>query len=137
MTTTLTERAQSFGHLFVERVARTPNGEAYRYLVGGEWQSLTWAQTKDRVFRIAAGLIDLGVQPQQRVAIAANTRIEWILADLATLCAGGATTSGEDPMILGVPFNLAWLICWIVLSSVCMWAAYRVEAARDKKDGGA
>ena len=93
MTTTLTERAQSFGHLFVERVARTPNGEAYRYLVGGEWQSLTWAQTKDRVFRIAAGLIDLGVQPQQRVAIAANTRIEWILADLATLCAGGATTS--------------------------------------------
>ena len=93
MTTTLTERAQSFGHLFVERVAKTPNGEAYRYLVGGEWQSLTWTQTKDRVFRIAAGLIDLGVQPQQRVAIAATTRIEWILADLATLCAGGATTT--------------------------------------------
>ena len=40
MTTTLTERAQSFGHLFVERVAKTPNGEAYRYLAGGEWQSL-------------------------------------------------------------------------------------------------
>ena len=93
MTTTLTERAQSFGHLFVERVAKTPNGEAYRYLVGGEWTSLTWTQTKDRVFRIAAGLIDLGVQPQQRVAIAATTRIEWILADLATMCAGGATTS--------------------------------------------
>jgi hypothetical protein len=42
-----------------------------------------------------------------------------------------------DPMILGVPFNLAWLIAWIVLSSVCIWGAYRVEAARDKKDGGA
>ncbi len=93
MTSTLTERSQSFGHLFVERVAKTPNGEAYRYLEGGEWQSLTWTQTKDRVFRIAAGLIDLGVQPQQRVAIAATTRIEWILSDLATLCAGGATTS--------------------------------------------
>ena len=93
MTSTLTERSQSFGHLFVERVAKTPNGEAYRYLDGGEWQSLTWTQTKDRVFRIAAGLIDLGVQPQQRVAIAATTRIEWILSDLATLCAGGATTT--------------------------------------------
>jgi len=93
MTTTLTERSQSFGHLFVERVAKTPNGEAYRYLVGGEWTSLTWTQTKDRVFKIAAGLIDLGVQPQQRVAIAATTRIEWILSDLATLCAGGATTT--------------------------------------------
>jgi hypothetical protein len=42
-----------------------------------------------------------------------------------------------DPMLLGIPFNLAWLICWIVLSSLCLWAAYRVEAARDKKDGGA
>ena len=42
-----------------------------------------------------------------------------------------------DPMILGLPFNLAWLICWIVLSTLCMWAAYRLEAARDKKDGGA
>lgn len=41
-----------------------------------------------------------------------------------------------DPMILGVPFNLAWLIAWILLSSLCMWAAYRVEAAREKKDGG-
>ncbi len=45
------------------------------------------------MFKIAAGLIDLGVQPQQRVAIAATTRIEWILSDLATLCAGAATTT--------------------------------------------
>ncbi len=42
-----------------------------------------------------------------------------------------------DPMILGVPFNLAWLIAWIVLSSLCIWGAYRVEAARDTRDGGA
>ena len=54
---------------------------------------MTWTQTKDRVFDLAAGLIDLGVQPQQRVAIAATTRIEWILSDLAILCAGGATTT--------------------------------------------
>jgi hypothetical protein len=36
-----------------------------------------------------------------------------------------------DPMILGLPFNLFWLIAWIVLSSLCMWAAYRVDAARN------
>ena len=88
MTTTLTERAQSFGHLFVDRVAKTPNGEAFRYRAGDDWVSLTWAQTKERVFTIAAGLVDLGVEPQQRVAIAATTRIEWILSDLAILCAG-------------------------------------------------
>ena len=39
-----------------------------------------------------------------------------------------------DPMILGIPFNLAWLICWIVLTTLCMWVAYRVEAAPDQRD---
>src|SRR5699024_6732244 len=35
----------------------------------------------------------LGVQPEQRVAIAASTRIEWVLADLAINAAGAATTT--------------------------------------------
>lgn len=39
------------------------------------------------------------------------------------------------PMLLGIPFNLFWLISWILFSTVCMWAAYRLEAGRDKKDG--
>ena len=38
------------------------------------------------------------------------------------------------PMLLGIPFNLFWLISWIVFSTLCMWGAYRLEAARDKKD---
>ena len=37
------------------------------------------------------------------------------------------------PMILGLPFNLFWLLSWIVLTSLCMSAAYRVEAARTSK----
>lgn len=42
-----------------------------------------------------------------------------------------------EPMIFGLPFNLFWLISWIVLSSLCMWAAYRLEVARERKDSGA
>ncbi len=41
------------------------------------------------------------------------------------------------PMVLGIPFNLFWLISWIVLSSVCMWAAYRLEARRHKSGDNA
>ena len=37
------------------------------------------------------------------------------------------------PKVLGIPFNLAWLLCWIVLTSLCLAAAYRIESARDKK----
>jgi hypothetical protein len=58
------------------------------------------------------------------------------LIPFAAMCFSVAVWDRIDPMIFGVPFNLAWLICWIVLSSLCMWAAYRVEAARHKKDGG-
>ena len=37
------------------------------------------------------------------------------------------------PMVFGLPFNLFWLLLWIVLTSVCMLAIYRVEAARTSK----
>jgi 4-amino-4-deoxy-L-arabinose transferase-like glycosyltransferase len=39
------------------------------------------------------------------------------------------------PMLLGLPFNMLWLIVWIVLSSLCMWFAYRIETARDTSVG--
>jgi hypothetical protein len=39
-----------------------------------------------------------------------------------------------DPIILGLPFNLFWLIAWIVLSTLCMWAAYRREIAKNEDE---
>ncbi|MBC7270664.1 MAG: AMP-binding protein, partial [Streptomyces sp.] len=93
-------RPQSVARLFLERVAGTPDAEAYRYPVRAEsgegpddWRSLTWAGAAERVFDIAAGLIELGVRPEERVALASSTRIEWILADLGIMCAGAATTT--------------------------------------------
>jgi hypothetical protein len=40
------------------------------------------------------------------------------------------------PLILGIPFNIVWLLGWIVLSSLCLAVAYRLEGQRKKKDGG-
>ncbi|MFC7305601.1 AMP-dependent synthetase/ligase [Streptomyces monticola] len=98
--TLIENRPPSVATLFLERVAATPDGEAYRYPVppaSGEgpddWKSLSWGQAAERVFAIAAGLIDLGIVPEERVALAADTRVEWILADLGILCAGAATTT--------------------------------------------
>ena len=42
---------------------------------------------------LAAGLIALGLELEDRVAIVSNTRVEWIFADLAIMCAGGANTT--------------------------------------------
>ena len=86
-------RPASVGRMFLDRVEATPDREAYRYPTDGDWASLTWAETKDRVWAIAAGLISLGIEPEQRVAIASSTRVEWILADIAINSAGAATTT--------------------------------------------
>jgi len=40
-----------------------------------------------------------------------------------------------QPMLFGIPFNLFWLILWIVLTPLFTLAAYRVESARTKKEG--
>ena len=95
----LDQRPPSLAHLFVDRVETTPDREALRYPVptAGEgpddWRGYTWAEAAERVYAIAAGLMDLGVRPEDRVAIAANTRVDWILADLGIMCAGAATTT--------------------------------------------
>jgi long-chain acyl-CoA synthetase len=86
-------RARSVAHLFVDRVAKTPTAEAFRFPRASSWESVTWAQTDARVRRIAAGLVALGVQPEQRVALASSTRYEWVIADLAVMLAGAATTT--------------------------------------------
>jgi long-chain acyl-CoA synthetase len=79
--------------LLLERAAETPDLEAFRYPAGDGWESLTWKGTLERVRAVASGLLDLGLEPEQRCAILSGTRIEWILADLGILCAGGATTT--------------------------------------------
>ncbi|MEW1772135.1 AMP-dependent synthetase/ligase [Streptomyces sp. NPDC086777] len=98
--TLIENRPPSVAALFLDRVAATPDAEAYRYPVPAasgqgpdEWKSLSWAQAAERVYAIAAGLIELGIEPEQRVALASSTRVEWILADLGILCAGAATTT--------------------------------------------
>ncbi|MEU5279723.1 AMP-dependent synthetase/ligase [Streptomyces asoensis] len=98
--TLIENRPPSVAGLFLERVAATPDAEAYRYPVPAasgagpdDWKSLTWAQAAERVYAIAAGLIELGVRAEQRVALASSTRLEWILADLGIMCAGAATTT--------------------------------------------
>ena len=92
--TLLDNRPPTVGAMFNSRVAATPDNEAIRYPDAQEnWVSLTWAQMRQVVWEVGAGLLAIGLQPEERVAIASNTRYEWVLLDLAINCAGGATTT--------------------------------------------
>ena len=56
------------------------------------------------------------------------------LIPFIAMCFSVALWDRVYPMLFGIPFNLFWLICWIVLSALCMRAAYRMESAREKTD---
>ncbi|MCA0291248.1 MAG: long-chain fatty acid--CoA ligase [Actinobacteria bacterium] len=89
----LENQAQSVGHLFRERVAKTPDAIGFWYAEGDDYVKVPWREVKDHAYAMAAGLIALGVGEEDRVAIASGTRYEWALADLANMCAGAATTT--------------------------------------------
>ncbi|MCG8473440.1 MAG: long-chain fatty acid--CoA ligase [Desulfobacterales bacterium] len=97
MTTTPSEKwyitQQTFPQLlhrnrnrFGERLAQT-----WRCSNSGEIHTLSYEQFGRRVQEISAGLLSLGIQPGDRIAIMAPTSPKWIQADYAILCAAGIT----------------------------------------------
>jgi long-chain acyl-CoA synthetase len=86
-------KAPNLAMLFLNRVEASPDKEAFRYPGKDGWTSVSWKQAAERVEALAAGLLALGIEPENRIGIASTTRLEWILADLATMCAGAATTT--------------------------------------------
>jgi long-chain acyl-CoA synthetase len=90
---TLSRHTTSLAQLFLARVDDSGDREAFRYPIGEEWRSMTWKQAGARGLAIAGGLKALGLGREDRVGILSGTRVEWLLADLGILCAGGATTT--------------------------------------------
>jgi len=57
----------------------------------GVWVPISWAETARRVRLLARGLRSLGIAGGDRVAIVAENRPEWVIADLAIMAAGAVT----------------------------------------------
>lgn len=85
--------ARSVARMLVDRVDATPRREALRFPTSQGWEALSWEQVGQQTYDLAGGLLALGLTSEQRVAIICSTRYEWILADLAVMCSGGATTT--------------------------------------------
>ncbi|HKV76098.1 MAG TPA: long-chain fatty acid--CoA ligase [Gemmatimonadales bacterium] len=60
---------------------------ALRAKIDGQWTDISYKELDQRVRGLSMGLLELGVQPGQHVAILSENRPEWAVADLATLTA--------------------------------------------------
>ena len=77
--------------MFLERVAAHPDTVALRYKYLGIWRDITWAGYAEKVRHTALGLVTLGVDPGDRVAVIGENRPEWLFADIGSMCIGAAT----------------------------------------------
>jgi len=59
----------------------------------GGFATLSYGEMRDLVRNLAAGFRDLGVGPDDRVALFAHTRLEWAVSDFGVLAAGGVVVT--------------------------------------------
>ena len=81
----------NLAQMFFARAAELADRPRYRYCDVQGWQEVTWAAMADRVRALAAGFIESGVQPGDRIALLSATRREWMEVDLAILACGAVT----------------------------------------------
>jgi Protein of unknown function (DUF3311) len=56
------------------------------------------------------------------------------LVPFAAMCFSVGWWDRIDPLVLGLPFNLAWLLGWVLLSTLCLAGAYAAETRRRVQD---
>jgi long-chain acyl-CoA synthetase len=66
---------------------------ALRFKQGDEWRDISYSELGEAVREIALGLVDLGIEPLDRVAILSHTRPEWTMANFGILTAGATSVS--------------------------------------------
>ncbi len=91
-TSSATARAETFPQLLCRNAERWGDRRvALREKELGIWQPVTWAAYRDHVRRAALGLMALGLQRGDKVAIVGDNRPEWVYAELAAQAAGAAS----------------------------------------------
>ncbi|MEW6110537.1 MAG: AMP-binding protein [Thermodesulfobacteriota bacterium] len=81
----------TFPELFFQQVESRKDRVALRRKDLGIWNRISWTEYGQKVREVAAGLLALGLQQEDRVAVLGDNRPEWLYCHLGTMTAGGAT----------------------------------------------
>ncbi len=74
---------------FVEKYTRQfPNNVYLREKVDGQWKEITQEQTRQTAYKIGAGLMSLGLEKGDKIALLSESRAMWILSELGAMYAG-------------------------------------------------
>ncbi|HZE06690.1 MAG TPA: AMP-binding protein, partial [Solirubrobacteraceae bacterium] len=84
-------RPRNLGEMVLSVAARQ-RGVALRYRRDGDLITVSYPEFGAQISEVGRGLIALGIEPGDRVAIFATTSADWTVADFGILCAGGVVT---------------------------------------------
>jgi long-chain acyl-CoA synthetase len=77
-----------------ERHAKERGGSpSVKHKRDGRWQDVSWSELARRARDVSDGLAAYGIRPGDRIAVIGDTNLEWMLADLGILGAGGVTAT--------------------------------------------
>jgi long-chain acyl-CoA synthetase len=82
---------ETLAAMFWSRVEKSADRPAQMLKQEGVWKTLTWREVGDTVREVALGLIALGRQKGDSVALLSASRAEWVQADFAIFSAGCVT----------------------------------------------
>src|SRR5437667_245806 len=74
-----------------DRVEKSAGRPAQSFKQGAGWKTVTWREVGEHVRELALGLIALGRQKGEQVALLSASRAEWVQADFAIFSAGCVT----------------------------------------------
>ncbi|MBK9432460.1 MAG: long-chain fatty acid--CoA ligase [Sphingomonadales bacterium] len=77
--------------MFLDRAALRGERPFLGFKDGGEWRTISWAETARRVAGLAKSLKAMGLAKGDRVMLVSENRPEWCIADLAVMAAGCVT----------------------------------------------
>lgn len=75
--------------LLAQSARRSPRKVAFQVKTGQEFRTLSMSELQDRAVDFGAALIALGLRPGDRVAIICENGLEWIVAYMGLVMAGG------------------------------------------------
>ena len=81
----------TIGKTFLERIKQSTTNRAIGWFENDDIKFMTYKEYKEHVQALAMGFKEIGLTPNTKVSILSNTRKEWHLCDLGTLCMRGVT----------------------------------------------
>ena len=114
-------RRDTLVHQLADWAENTPDNPAIHGQVDGAWRSYTWKEYWTAVRETAKGLIALGHQTGECVAIVGVNRTDWVICQFGIMAAGGVFYVA---ILLGAPVTAmrlfrGQLLCFSLLTEVC------------------